>query len=304
MKNYFTIIFKDADGEKEFTLHRRVKHAVGLTLSVGILLLALGGVSLLKLGREVTALEASKQALQVQKKELEAQSRELQNAILRQQDELAEAKVQMDAIELAMGLRQADGEPLGYRVERARLSSEARAEVLRLIPSGSPVEYHGISSKFGYRTHPITRKRELHRGTDLKAKMKTPVYATADGVVEFAGSHNTKGYGRLIILDHAYGFRTLFGHLSRIAVRNGQVVKKGDLIGYTGNSGISNGPHLHYEVRFIQRSLNPYWFIKWNMKNYDTIFAKIKNVSWKPILRAIADGTGRGEKPARSVALK
>ena len=117
--------------------------------------------------------------------------------------------------------------------------------------------------------------------------MKTPIYATADAVVEFAGSRNTKGYGRLIILDHTYGFKTYYGHLNKIIVKNGQFVKKGELIGYSGNSGRSSGPHLHYEVRFIQRSLNPYWFIKWNIQNYDEIFAKIKKVPWKPLVDAV-----------------
>lgn len=289
MKNYFTVVIRDADGVKQFTLHKRVKHAIGFILSGVVLLAGVALFSLLELKSEVKRLHAAKMAAQEQKQQLEKQSRDLQNAIARQQDELREAKVQMDAIELAMGLRQAEQTSLHFRVNRALSSAEDRAKVLETIPSGSPVPYHGISSKFGYRIHPITHKRELHRGTDLKAKMNTPVYATADGVVEFAGSHNTKGYGRLIILDHAYGFRTLYGHLNKIKVRDGQVVKKGELIGYSGNSGLSNGPHLHYEVRFIQRSLNPYWFVKWDMGNYDQIFAKIKKVTWEPILQAIAE---------------
>lgn len=289
MKNYFTVVIRDADGVKQFTLHKRVKHALGIIVSAGFLLMAVAVFSLLELRSEVTQLQNAKQAVQEQKNRLEAQSRELQDAINLQQDELTGAKVQMDAIELAMGLRAAEQTSLNYRVRRALASTEERARVLEVIPSGSPVPYEGVSSKFGYRTHPITHKKELHRGTDLKAAMNTPIRATADGVVEFAGEHDTKGYGRLIILDHAYGFRTLYGHLSKIVVKSGSVVKKGDLIGYSGNSGLSNGPHLHYEVRFIQRSLNPYWFVKWDMGNYDQIFAKIKKVSWEPILQAIAD---------------
>lgn len=289
MQNRFTIIIRDEGGVRQFTLHRRVKHALAIMIACAAVMMAVGGVSLLQLGKEVRQLEASKVALATQKSELESQSRALQDAIAVQQDELGSAKAQMNAIEMAMGLQQTRNVSLDYRVKRAVQSSEERMRVLQLIPNGSPVPYNGISSKFGYRTHPITKKRELHRGTDMKAEMNTPVRATADGVVEFAGEHDTKGYGRLIILDHSYGFRTLFGHLSKIVVKSGQVVKKGDLIGYSGSSGLSNGPHLHYEVRFIQRSLNPYWFIKWNMANYDEIFTKITKVSWEPILQAIAD---------------
>lgn len=289
MRDYFTVVIRDADGVKQFTLHRRVKHALSIVVASAVLLLGIGIFSLLELQSEVAQQQKAKAALQAQKQQLEVQSHSLQEAISLQQDALADAKVQMNAIELAMGLRQAKAETLDYRVARARAGTEERAKVLETIPSGSPVPYNGISSKFGYRINPITHKKELHRGTDLKAKMNTPVYATADGVAEFAGGRNTKGYGRLIILDHAYGFRTLYGHLNKIAIKSGQVVKKGDLIGYSGNTGLSNGPHLHYEVRFIQRSLNPYWFIKWNMGNYDQIFAKVKHVTWEPILQAIAD---------------
>ena len=209
----------------------------------------------------------------------------------------------MDAIEMAMGLEEAKHATLNFRVQRAVGNTEERAKVLELLPNGSPVPFIGISSKFGYRTHPITHKKELHRGVDLKAEMNTPVYATADGVVEFAEGGENKGYGRLIILDHAYGFRTLYGHLNKLKVKSGQVVKKGELIGLSGNSGLSNGPHLHYEVRFIQRSLDPYWFVKWNMGNYDAIFAKVKAVGWQPILEAIAEDASKPKSLVGRAAL-
>jgi murein DD-endopeptidase MepM/ murein hydrolase activator NlpD len=289
MKNYFTVTVRDINGVKQFTLHKRVKHALALGVAAGGLLMAAALFSLLEMRAEVARLQDAKTAVQAQKAHLEAQSKSLNDAIDRQRDELADAKSQMDAIELAMGLEAAKHASLDFRVRRAVVSTEERAKVLEVIPSGSPVSFEGISSKFGYRTHPITHTREFHRGVDLRAKMNTPVYATADGVVEFAEGGDNKGYGKLIILDHAYGFRTLYGHLHKLGVKNGQVVKKGELIGYSGNSGLSNGPHLHYEVRFIQRTLNPYWFVKWNMGNYDEIFAKVKRVGWQPILEAIAE---------------
>ena len=303
MKNYFTVTFRDSNGVKQYTLHKRVKHAAGLGIAAGALLLAAVLISLFELRAEVQRLQASKTAVQEQKTRLEAQSRSLQDAISSQQDALADAKAQMDAIEMAMGLEAAKHATLNFRVQRAVSSTEERARVLALIPNGSPVAYNGITSKFGYRDHPITHTREFHRGVDLKAEMNTPIYATADGVVEFAEGGDNKGYGRLVILDHAYGFRTLYGHLKSFKVKSGEVVKKGELIGYSGNSGLSNGPHLHYEVRFIQRSLNPYWFVKWNMGNYDEIFAKVKHVTWQPILEAIAEDASQPKTLAGRAAL-
>jgi murein DD-endopeptidase MepM/ murein hydrolase activator NlpD len=146
----------------------------------------------------------------------------------------------------------------------------------------------GITSKFGYRTHPTLKSKEFHRGSDMKAKMKTPVYATADAIVEYAGYHKKSGYGRLVILKHNYGFKTLYGHLNKVVIKSGTFVKKGDLIAYTGNSGMSNGPHLHYEVRFMSRPVNPFWFIKWNAQNYNTIFEKEKKIPWQSLITATA----------------
>jgi murein DD-endopeptidase MepM/ murein hydrolase activator NlpD len=117
--------------------------------------------------------------------------------------------------------------------------------------------------------------------------MRTPIYATADGIVEWAGYHKQSGYGKLIILQHNYGFKTYFGHLNKIVVKSGKFVKKGDLIAYSGNSGMSNGPHLHYEVRYMSRAVNPYWFVKWDIKNYKEIFEKEKRIPWQSLVTAI-----------------
>ncbi len=167
------------------------------------------------------------------------------------------------------------------------MTSEHMATLLQFIPSGSPIEYKGITSKYGYRIHPTLKRKEFHRGMDMRAKMKTPVYATADGIVEWAGLHKKSGYGKLIILQHNYGFRAYFGHLNKIVIKSGKFVKKGDLIAYTGNSGMSSGPHLHYEIRFIGRAINPFWFIKWNIKNYEEIFKKEKKIPWQSLITAI-----------------
>jgi len=296
MQNFFTIIVRDENGVKQFTLHRHIKH-VAIYSAAALFVLIIGGLaSAIYLNGEVNTLTQKKVALQEKSASLEVKSEALRQDIDERQAALDEAQVRMEAIEMLMGLSSVENVSLTHRVETAQLTSQQRASFLQVIPNGSPVEYKGITSKFGYRTHPTKKTRELHRGTDMRAAMKTPIYATADAVVEFAGKHNTKGYGRLIILDHTYGFRTYFGHLNSIKVKNGQFVKKGELIGYTGNSGISNGPHLHYEVRFIQRSLNPYWFIKWNMQNYEEIFTKEKKVPWDSLVNAVVKPTGHEPK--------
>ena len=178
---------------------------------------------------------------------------------------------------------------LSERLSFTKLNSEHMATMLQLIPSGSPIEYRGITSKFGYRIHPTLGKREFHRGSDMKAKMNTPVYAPADGIIEYAGYHKKSGFGRLVIIQHAFGFRTYYGHLNKIVIKSTKFVKKGDLIAYTGNSGMSNGPHLHYEIRFIHNVVNPFWFIKWSIENYNQIFEKEKKIPWQSLVTATAN---------------
>ncbi len=126
---------------------------------------------------------------------------------------------------------------------------------LRQTPSIKPVNLGYLTSSFGTRTDPFTHKRRMHHGQDFGVLTGTPVYATADGVVK---SRNGKtGYGKTIILNHGYGIKTIYAHLSRYAVRPGDEVKRGDLIAYSGNTGRSTGPHLHYEVRVNNVPVNP-----------------------------------------------
>lgn len=125
-------------------------------------------------------------------------------------------------------------------------------------PSIWPVSSYVISS-FGTRFHPIHKRYITHTGVDLKAKY-TSVKAAADGVVEFSGYQG--GYGYVVILSHGYGYKTLYAHNSKLLATKGQKVKKGQKICISGNSGVSTGPHLHYEVRINNVPVNPVMFLK------------------------------------------
>ena len=123
-------------------------------------------------------------------------------------------------------------------------------------PSRAPLdENFKITSGFGMRIHPIFKEKKMHRGIDLKAKKGTPVYATADGIVEKAVTHNK--YGKMIVLMHDTTYQTLYSQLSVFEVKTGMKVKKGDLIGRVGSSGLSTAPHLHYEVLKNGKPENP-----------------------------------------------
>ncbi len=288
MEHRINITVEDAKGVKEFTFHKRVKHFAFYSAASVIILLILSLYFVFHLTKELGNIEAKKSLL-------EAQNSLLEHTIQNKERELTLLDERLESIEELIGMDVDESAPISERVDVAQLTSKERAFIFDIIPNGSPIEYHGITSKFGYRTHPTLGKREHHKGSDMKAKLFTEIYATANGVVEYAGYHRASGYGLLIIIDNSYGFKTYFAHLGKINVKNGQVIQKGDLIGLTGNSGMSNGPHLHYEVRFMQQALNPYWFVKWTMSNYEEIFAKEKHVPWKPLLELVA-GMVQGER--------
>lgn len=130
--------------------------------------------------------------------------------------------------------------------------------LLDATPSIWPVS-GSVSSWFGYRRSPFGRKTEFHGGLDISAGYGTPVVATAAGTVTLAGW--SAGYGKTVEINHGYGYRTLYGHNSRLAVRSGQRVERGDVIAFVGSTGRSTGPHLHYEVYENGRQINPRYFL-------------------------------------------
>jgi murein DD-endopeptidase MepM/ murein hydrolase activator NlpD len=112
-----------------------------------------------------------------------------------------------------------------------------------------------LSSGFGFRIHPITRRRKMHNGIDIAAPTGTPIYSAAPGVV--ISATNMRGYGKTVVVDHGGGFSTLYAHCSRLLVRSGQRVRGGERIALIGSTGFSTGPHLHFETRVNGRPVNP-----------------------------------------------
>mgnify|MGYP001053855119 CR=1 FL=1 len=135
-----------------------------------------------------------------------------------------------------------------------------KEKMLAAIPGIQPVANKNLkrmASGYGRRIHPIYKVRKMHWGMDFSAKTGTPIFATGDGKISNDRKIGGSGYGKYIVIDHGYGYQTLYAHMSKVAVRKGQSVKRGDVIGYVGNSGRSAGPHLHYEVVKDGKKVNP-----------------------------------------------
>jgi murein DD-endopeptidase MepM/ murein hydrolase activator NlpD len=137
--------------------------------------------------------------------------------------------------------------------------AEYQQDLLRHKPSIQPIslqDYYWISSVFGYRTDPMSKKRAMHRGVDFAGREGLNVYATGDGVVIRTRESRT-GFGREVLVDHGYGYVTRYGHLKEILVHRGEQIRRGTVIGRVGSTGKSTGPHLHYEVHLYGVSKDP-----------------------------------------------
>lgn len=137
-----------------------------------------------------------------------------------------------------------------------------KEKLIASLPAIQPVDFHDlrrIGSLFGYRTDPFYKVMKFHEGIDFAASIGTPIYVTGDGVVTEA-EYNSGGYGNKIVINHGFSYETVYAHLSKIKVKVGQHVKRGEIIGLMGNTGKSTAPHLHYEVHKSGVPMNPIYF--------------------------------------------
>jgi murein DD-endopeptidase MepM/ murein hydrolase activator NlpD len=153
-----------------------------------------------------------------------------------------------------------------------------KEQLLAATPAIQPVsnkDLNRIASGFGYRIDPIYKTVKLHAGLDFAAPMGTPIYATANGRITTA-SNTGNGYGNHVVINHGYGYETLYGHMSKIKVRVGQRIKRGEVIGWVGSTGKSTGPHCHYEVHKNGQKIDPVYFFYNDLspEQYDELLKK------------------------------
>ncbi|WP_372754102.1 M23 family metallopeptidase [Labilibaculum sp.] len=153
-------------------------------------------------------------------------------------------------------------------------------EMLASIPAVMPIaikDFRRISSGYGWRIHPIYKTRKFHDGMDFNGTIGTPIYATGDGVIVQCNS--VRGYGKKVVIDHGYGYKTVYAHLNGYNVKKGQKVRRGEVIAFLGNTGSSTGPHIHYEVRKNNRTVDPinYYFNDLTADEYDSMVAYAAN---------------------------
>ncbi|OPX27853.1 MAG: hypothetical protein B1H07_00215 [Campylobacteraceae bacterium 4484_166] len=210
----------------------------------------------------------------------------------------------LEELKTIVGINTDDMQEIIKKATLDNLSRTQKLQMLRIVPSGNPVKKINISSPFGWRVHPVKKTKTFHKGIDLAIARGSKLFATADGVVKYVQNQNKGSYGRRVILAHNYGFETAFGHLKSVTVNVGDFIQKGQLIGYTGNSGRSTGPHVHYEVLHAKKVLNPYNFMNWSIKNYEMLFTQERKVNWDSLVQTLARQNKMATMIEKSGAIK
>ncbi len=216
--------------------------------------------------------DIAKEKTLIEEKTKELQTRRDQAATL--QAQAAQAKVDLDGKkqqqQVALNNNKKAQEDIFDQIDKMQADSNAIAAQIRKLTANSSGKVHGtistyplpgyreISDSYGWRIHPITKKKSLHTGTDIPAPTGTQVHAAGAGVVIMAGWYGA--YGNAVIIDHGGGYTSLYGHNSRLAVSVGDTVKAGDIISYVGSTGWSTGAHLHFEVRVNGEPTDPLRF--------------------------------------------
>jgi len=154
-----------------------------------------------------------------------------------------------------------------------------KAEMLACIPAIQPIKKGEgrIVSGYGMRYHPILKYRRMHHGIDISAPSGTPIFATGDGTIKSVGRNG--GYGKTVVIDHGYGYQTLYGHMKTIIVKKYKKVRRGEIIGYVGNTGLSRAPHVHYEIIYNKKKIDPvnYFYNDFTPEEFD----KVKDLASK-----------------------
>ncbi|EFU72258.1 M23/M37 family peptidase [Campylobacter upsaliensis JV21] len=288
LKNKFTITISDINGSRHFYLNQIIKKIVLYIIAFVFLFLISSGFYIKYLDSKVDALDAKREELLKKSKELETLNMTMQQSLDEKAAQYAVIEDKIASFEEALGLENENNLTISARLENLNLTNDQQQGILNQIPNGWPITNKGVTGKFGWREHPILKRKEFHPGIDLAASIGTPIYAPASGVVEFSGYSNN-GYGYNVILLHNFGFKSVFAHMTRKdVVKAGDFVNKGDLIGYTGNTGLSTGPHLHYEVRFINKTLEPLYFLNLKRKNMNEFFNQERRVPWQSLIKAVS----------------
>ncbi|BBP46385.1 peptidase [Thiosulfatimonas sediminis] len=312
MRNRFTITISDVHGARHYSFSQLAKRFVGWLMIVMALAWVIGGLTVWWFSHKVDQVEEQHKfavkaysdrlaKTQQDYDQMLAEKTELEETLNQRSEHLDTLDQTLQNIEELMlskdDLQSMENVPFEQRLQNLQMNSLERSLMLTAIPNGPAVRnFKGLTSFYGERKNPVTGVRRMHSGIDYRAERGEDVIATADGIVSFSAFSQETGYGNLVAITHADGFKTRYGHLDKRVVKVGDYVYKGDKIGEVGNTGRSSGAHLHYEVLFLSHRLDPKPFHEWTQKNYKAIFKEVKLVPWGSLVQAVSFQAKKVEK--------
>jgi len=294
VRSDWNITISDHRGARHYRLSEAARQKIKLTLAscLAVSAMMLTGLISQSVGKhdllqQVSALQQDNQSLQRRNSFLLAEQSDLIATIDQRSRRLASLDADIQQLESLLALKTDRNAPLEMRVSSAYDEVFEKQLLLRNIPRLSPVPFNAITSSYGVRQHPLKGSSGMHHGVDLRADMHTPVAATADGIVIKAGRYSN-GIGKMIEIQHQYGFSTIYGHLDDFEIEVGDLVQQGEIIASSGNTGLSTAPHLHYEVHYLGDRIDPQPFLEWNLREYDNLITRQRDIPWESLEKAIA----------------
>lgn len=294
MRSDWTITITNYRGARQYRLTAATRKTIkiGLASSMVVAALVLTGlisqsISKHDLQQQMVAMQENHGELQRQNEFLVAERGDLIATIEQRSRRLANLETDIMHLEGLLAVDTDEQAPLELRVSNAYDEVFEKQLMLRNIPRLSPVPFNAITSSYGMRKHPLKGSRGMHHGVDLRADMRTPVIATADGIVVRAGRYSN-GIGKMVEIQHQYGFSTVYGHLDGFEVKVGDIVSQGDVIAKSGNTGLSTAPHLHYEVHYLNERVDPQPFLQWQLRQFDNLVTRQQDIPWASLEKAIA----------------
>lgn len=272
MRNRIFISILDEKSSKQFNLHKMAKKII-LYGILGFCIFLITVFCLMNfLMEEVRDISGVKIQMIESYRSTYQQNQALKDQINAKSLELIEVGQKIEDLEDIIDFSK-NKDSLSYEPITKTLDLNERNFLLQIIPNGHPVENYQSILLLKNRLHPLKKRYGVDSGIDYLIKSGNPVRATADGIVELSRQNaSSGGYGRYVKIKHAYGFSSMYGHLSNVLVKKGDFVKKGQVVGYTGRSGESNGEKLYYEVRFLEGYQDARLFVQWGEDNFESIF--------------------------------
>jgi len=292
MQDRLVISIADERGMRQFCVPKGMAKIIAIGAIVAVLVLSLSVLAMIFLMQQINDVIIQKNNAITSYHSVYQHNIMLQNAINLKSSELNVVNEKINKLERVINLKSTGLKNQSTQsVDLTSLSEKQKQFLLSLVPNGNPLENFEEMVSVSQRVHPLRKIIGYDGGMDYVVSHKTPVYATADGVVMLVQHNGKTGLGNLIKLTHSFGFFSMYAHLDSVVVKKGDIVQKGQLIGYSGDSGRSDGNRLYYEISFLDNMLNPLHYTEWNLDNFNAIFNQEDSIDWQNLVWAIEDVT-------------